>query len=1016
MTNTKKKLLLLLCVGGSMCASATTYSYWKGPEGGDWWSEQNWTDGIPDHSGMVAKLSTLDYPSAGTYIALTNAAAVRVDKIEVSSGEWTLRLGGTLALEGASNDNTTINVSGNAKLTIDGGILENQSVSATTGTGGGKASVALRNCVSRGLYTLRRGGSDADSPDTYTINGGEHHIRTWYPRLFDNMVVSNGIVRFGSIHGYDRYGENKDTRCRTALEVVGGRVAVDGEDKDVTSASLGIVAKGRGVAEITVGGNQVWLANGGATGNHSVDVAWRVQDKALFRAAGPYVANIGSTGSVEVVGGHFVMTSSFVNCGDVGDGRCSNFLLDGGVLDFDYSSNGSLAGTTIYDAGSYHRLIAGKSGARLRNRNNVNVTIGGDGFVAADDGTGGVTLDGKGKFVFSAASAYAGGMMARGRIQPSVGSGAFGTGVLTLKDGGTLQTELTTTTELPALRHENAAFVKLDVANAHVSVPSVIGSGASVLMLVSNASRESFGITDARYMMSENAPVLDSLGLPEAPIIAVTKESNNSAQEAHLLTYDSMTKKFKNADYTTDLTVDGVDKIAYVTSNTSLDSKSFGAVVVRGASINGSSTIGRGGGNAYLVLLAHSNSSTQGQLTGGGSVNFGAARGYVLSGAGVNGSISCGVNGYLKGSGGVVFCTMDNGGIKLYRQMSYTGGTKILSGTIELTKSGSYEGGFGSGTVEVLGGEYTGGSVRFSYATTDAHDFIISGFGAATGTKTGVLDFRNNVTLSGQVVLTNDAMICATSGSAGTLSNVIGGSGDLYLGGDGVIGISGIDINGDVHVDGSVATTGSIVTGERFLFVDGMLVFNNTDNIVVDAKVLGAGRIVLAGTGKVDFSDLSVFDGLVDVAGNANAEIGALYGIVSVTNSAAGHAAITVAGTSAYGFFGSLAEGVDIAVSGGVLVGNGATIPADASLGLAGGALELYEPTTFASLYGAGTVLGGPIKVSGAVIPVAKGHEDAITFGVLPVLERGVPDGWSMHKTDTGFALSRPRGFMVVVR
>ena len=78
--------------------------------------------------------------------------------------------------------------------------------------------------------------------------------------------------------------------------------------------------------------------------------------------------------------------------------------------------------------------------------------------------------------------------------------------------------------------------------------------------------------------------------------------------------------------------------------------------------------------------------------------------------------------------------------------------------------------------------------------------------------------------------------------------------------------------------------------------------------------------------------------------------------------------------------------------------------------------MELYEPTTFASLYGAGTVLGGPIKVSGAVIPVAKGHEDAITFGVLPVLERGVPDGWSMHKTDTGFALSRPRGFMVVVR
>ena len=1007
------KVLLLAGLGWSMGAFATTYSYWQGPNGGDWWSPQNWTAGVPDQVGMVARFSTSEHPSAGTFVSLTNAAALKADYIDVISGEWTLKIVGTLALDRASNDNTTIRVGNNAKLTIEGGVLEDQSIQATTGNGGGKASIVLKNCVSRGMYTLRRSGSDADSPDTYTINGGEHRIRTWYPRLYDNMVISNGIVRFGSIHGYDRYGEKKDIRRKTALEVIGGKVVVDGVDKDLTSGSVGIVAKERGIAEVTVSGNQIWLASGSADGTHKVDVAWRVEDRALFRAAGPYVANVGSTGNVEVVGGRFVMTSSFANCGGVGNGRCSNFLLDGGVLDFDYSSDGSLTGTKIYDAGSYHRLVAGKRGARLRNRNNVNVTIDGEGFVAADDGTGGVTLDGRGKFVFSTASAYAGGMTARGRIQPSVGSGAFGTGALTLKDGGTLWTGLTTTTELPALRHENAAIVRLDAADAHVSVPSVTGSGASVLMLVSDASRESFGKTDARYVMSENAPTLDTLGLPATPIIAITKESNNSAQEAHLLTYDLMTKKFKNADYTTDLTVDGIDKIAYVTSNTSLDGKTFGAVVVRGASINGSSTIGSGSGNAYLVLLAHSNSSTQGQLTGAGSVDFGAARGYVLSGAGVNGAISCGVNGYLKGSGGVVFCTMDNGGIKLYRTMSYTGGTKILSGTIELTTTGSYKGGFGSGTVEVLGGEYTGGSVRFSYATTDAHNFIISGFGAATGTKAGALDFRSDVTLSGQVALTNDAMICAASGYTGTFVNAIRGAGDLYFGGEGTIAVSGVDIKGDVHVDGNVTTTGGILTGERFLFVNGTLVFNNATDVTVDAKVLGAGKIVLSGTGKVDFSDLSVFDGVIDLCGS-DAEIGALYGHAKVTNSVDTAAALTVAGASEAAYFGTISEDVNLVVGGTFLLGPTADIPSTIGLSLAGGTLGLYEDTTMASLAGYGSVQGCKLTVTGETSPDGE-NDTAMTFETWPGLSSLNPE-WFLRRVGPGAEIRRRHGFMLIFR
>ena len=403
---------------------------------------------------------------------------------------------------------------------------------------------------------------------------------------------------------------------------------------------------------------------------------------------------------------------------------------------------------------------------------------------------------------------------------------------------------------------------------------------------------------------------------------------------------------------------------------------------------------------------------------------FGSSRGIIAGGTKVSGvDNGCAKwNGYITGSGGVDFAFLDTGGIILYRQQSWTGGTRVMSGEILLLSIDSYIGGLPDGNVAVVGGEYSGGSVRFQVASTHTQHYTISGFGAAysPANKRGALSIERNVTLSGRITLSNDAMIGVANNYTGTLTGGIDGTGDLYLGGTvrtGAFALSGgVNLAGDLHVDTCVTNSGSIDLGGRFLYLNGTLVFNNSSDISVNAKVIGEGKIVLAGAGKVDFSDLSVFDGLVDVAGNANAEIGALYGIVSVTNSAAGQAAITAAGTSAYGFFGSLTEGVDLAVSGGVLVGNGATIPAEASLGLAGGTVELYEPTTFASLYGTGTVLGGPIKVSGTVTPVAQGHEDAITFGTLPVLERGIPDGWSMRGTASGFALRRIRGIVMAIR
>ena len=1010
---TKCSAVAAVAALGCLGAQGVTYTYWQGPACGDWWNAANWSAGVPVGGDFVPRFSRTQAPDAGSAIAVTNAAAIDCAYLHFRDGEWTLNLRGTLSLPNASSSNRTVLVESDAKLTVEGGVLADMSFCATTGTGGGRASVSLKNVVTRGLYTFTRGGSDADSPDTYTIDGGVHRIRTWYPRLYDSLVVKNGDVRFGSIHGYDRYGEGKDTRQPTALVVAGGRAVIDGTDAEYTSASVGILARERGVVDVTVGGNQIWLANGSTDGKHSVDVSWKVQDRALFRAAGPYVVNGTSTGRVEVAGGRFVMTSSFANWAGSNVGRYSSIRLDGGVLDFDFANDGSLQGTKTDVARTAHRLIVGPRGARLRNRNNVTVTIGNAGFVPADGGTGGVTFDGRGLFALTGASADAGVMTVRGRVRPGATTGTLGTGGVTLRDGGTLSVSLASTA-LPPLAFANGAQVNLETADANLTVPSVTGADASVLALVSSASRETFGTTDAHFIQVESAPTLDALGLPTTPIVSVTKESGNSAVELHLLTYDAETKRFKAAAYEAGLG-GGADAIAYIEKESvTLDGQTVGALVVNGGIVSGTGKIGSGSGNAYLVLLSHSNSGYQGQLTGAGSVDFGGARGYVLSGSGVNGALGCGVNGYLNGTGGVVFYARANGGIRLYRAQPYTGGTRVLGGTVELMGNDSYRGAFGTGDVEVLGGEYTGGSVRFSTAdATHAQDFRISGFGARTDVKTGALDFRANTTLAGAVTLVNDARICVSDAVTATLARTMTGAGDLYLGGEGTLVVPGVDLAGDVHVEGNVTTTGSLITGERFLFVDGTLTFKNEDDITVDAKVLGSGRIVLAGAGKVDFADLSVFDGTVDLAGR-DATIGALFGIPTITNSSETAATLTVAGSADAAYFGTVGDGVSLAVGGRFRLGATAVLPATAALSLSGGEIGLYEPATVASLSGAGKVSGAALTVTGATTP-AEGLVPAIAFDAYPSLA-SIVGNWRLKRVGVGGALVPRRGTLLVIR
>lgn len=351
----------------------------------------------------------------------------------------------------------------------------------------------------------------------------------------------------------------------------------------------------------------------------------------------------------------------------------------------------------------------------------------------------------------------------------------------------------------------------------------------------------------------------------------------------------------------------------------------------------------------------------------------------------------------------------------LYRQQSWTGGTRVMSGEILLQP----DSGLPSGSVEVHGGERSGGSVRFMTAATHTQNYTISGFGAAYAptNKKGALSIEQDVTLSGRITLANDSMIGVADGYTGTLTGGMTGTGDLYLGGairKGALLLSGgVNIAGDLHINTCVTNSGAIGLGGRFLYVDGTLVFNNSSDITVNAKVIGEGRIVLAGTGKVDFSDISVFDGVIDLYGN-DVSIGALNGLAKVTNSVDTAAALTVAGASEAAYFGTISEDVNLVVGGTFLLGPTADIPSTIGLSLAGGTLGLYEDTTMASLAGYGSVQGCKLTVTGETSPNGE-NDTAMTFETCPELSV-LGAEWFLRRVGPGAEIRRRHGFKLIFR
>ncbi len=290
---------------------------------------------------------------------------------------------------------------------------------------------------------------------------------------------------------------------------------------------------------------------------------------------------------------------------------------------------------------------------------------------------------------------------------------------------------------------------------------------------------------------------------------------------------------------------------------------SFGGVIsgAGGVTVQGSGSQTFTGANAYTGgttvaggTLALSGAGTLGATTGtlavsGGVLDFGGSTqttgaltltGGAIQNGGLNASAFNVQNGaisaVLGGSG--VLTKSGAGTVTLSAANTYTGGTLIQSGTLQLSGAGTL--GATSGTLGVSGGALDlGGSTQTTGALTltggaiqngtlDASAFnvqsgaisaILSGSGALTMSGAGTVTLSGANTYTGGTNVQGGTLQLSGSGTLGASSGALTLSGGvLDLGGDnltvGLLTLSGGAIqNGSVNSTSGIASTGGSISG-----------------------------------------------------------------------------------------------------------------------------------------------------------------------------------------------------------
>ena len=489
----------------------------------------------------------------------------------------------------------------------------------------------------------------------------------------------------------------------------------------------------------------------------------------------------------------------------------------------------------------------------------------------------------------------------------------------------------------------------------------------------------------------------------------------------------------------------GLTKLGAGTLTLSAANTYTGGTTVNGGTLQftGSGTLGSTSGaltvNTGGTLDLDGTNQTVGNFTGtGGAVlNNGTATNKTFTigqGNGTGGNFAGAVNDHSSGTGTLALDKVGSGTLTLSGVNSYSGGTTISAGTLQLSGSGTLGNTSGSLTVNTSGsldldgtsqtiGNFTGtGGTVLNNATGTSVTFTIgSGNGTggsfagaiedhATGTGTLALDKigTGTLTLAGSNTFTG-----LTSLSGGVLN--LGSSG--ALGGGGNITFSGGTLqyssaNTDDYSGKIVSSTGAIsvdTNGQTVTYASG-LANSNTGGLtklglgtltLTGSNAYSGGTLIAAGTLQIGNGGTSgtIGGGAIINEGTLAFDLSSAYNVI---NNMSGNGVIVNIGTGALTFGGTNTFSSGVTVSHGAVAFNGTT---NGNVTVNSGASLTGNGTINGTLGGGGAV--SPGDAPGVLTATATNPTGGLTYN-FDLLQAGAPT-WG-DASDSGDAVLHLEG------
>ncbi|MCP2002244.1 UNVERIFIED_ORG: outer membrane autotransporter protein [Buttiauxella agrestis ATCC 33320] len=291
------------------------------------------------------------------------------------------------------------------------------------------------------------------------------------------------------------------------------------------------------------------------------------------------------------------------------------------------------------------------------------------------------------------------------------------------------------------------------------------------------------------------------------------------------------------------------------------------------------------------------------------------------------------VGSVLQGSTAVT--KTDRGTLILTGANTYTGGTTVSAGTLQLGNGGT------SGSI--VGDVLNNSNLAFKRSDTATVSGIISGGGAVQQTGTGTTILTGANTYSG-----------ATTISSGTLQIGDGG------------------------------TTGTLGTGAVTVTTPGGLAFNRSDTLTYDGAISGTGSVAQNGTGTTVLSGNHTYSGGTTInAGSLQLGNGAANGGGTITGNVTNNGRLIFNRNAAYTYAGVISGSGVVERRSGTLTLSGANTYTGGTV-LAGGETRVASDSNFGDASGTLTFNGGNLRTSATLerdIIVGSGNGIIISSG-----------------------------------